>query len=291
MTNKVLIAGEGGQLSHELFRHVPENTQFKICSRRELDISDNGAVAAVISAFAPDVVINAAAYTAVDKAESESELAYAVNAKGSENLANKCKISNIRLIHVSTDFVFDGTKNLPYLETDKPSPLSVYGASKLAGENAVLNASQNNIVVRTAWVYSSHGNNFVKTMLRLMCEKDELSVVADQIGTPTWAKGLAFWIWSVSGNSDAKGLYHWTDAGVASWYDFAVAIQELAYEKGLLDKMIPLYPITTEEYPTPAKRPVYSVLNKIRAEQATNLKTIHWRKQLSDMLDEIVLST
>lgn len=282
---KVLVTGKGGQLAWELEHSVPANVEIVLLGRAELDIADAAAVTQAIRQHQPNVVINAAAYTAVDKAESDAANAYAVNELGAKNLAEACQTEQCRLLHVSTDFVFDGSKTTPYQTDDAVNPLGVYGASKLAGDKAIMAILPAAVIVRTAWVYSAHGNNFVKTMLRLMAEKPQLGIVYDQVGTPTWAAGLASWLWAVVNKPDVQGLYHWTDAGVASWYDFAVAIQELGIEKGLLNQAIPLRPIPASAYPTPAKRPAFSVIDKTSAEQAADCQTIHWRTQLSKMMD------
>lgn len=285
---KVLLLGRSGQLAWELQKIVPDSVQLKVIGSQELDISQAEQVRSAIKNFSPECVINAAAYTAVDKAESERDRAYAVNETGAANIAKSCAEVHARLLHVSTDFVFGGNKNTPLAPNDIPSPTGVYAASKLAGEKAVLQYLPHaSVIVRTAWVYSVQGNNFVKTMLRLMAEKPALGIVCDQIGTPTWAHSLAQWLWSVHDKTAVTGVFHWTDAGVASWYDFAVAIQELALEKGLLKAEIPLNPIPSSAYPTPAKRPFYSVLDKTSAIAASGLSYIHWRKQLSIMLDEL----
>ena len=292
---KVLITGKGGQLAWELERTQPENVDVLSLGIDELDISNAAQVNQQLIAFSPDIVINAAAYTAVDKAETDQTTAYAVNDTGSANLANICKEIDAQLIHVSTDFVFDGTKNTPYQTKDQPNPINVYGASKLAGDEKIAQVLGGNAtIIRTAWVYSVNGNNFVKTMLRLMSEKEQLGIVYDQVGTPTWAKGLAEMIWCLieqkginQSTSDETTLLHWTDAGVASWYDFAVAIQDLAVEKGMLEKKIPVRPIPASNYPTPARRPGFSVIDKFSAEKASGKETIHWRTQLSAMMDEL----
>lgn len=299
---KVLITGKNGQLGSELQNSCPADIEVEFFDSQSLDITDIAKVNEVLIAFSPDVVINTAAYTAVDKAESDQAAAYAVNETGAANLANVCKAINAKLIHISTDFVFDGTKTTPYIASDTTNPLGVYGASKLAGEQAVnrILGSQATIV-RTAWVYSQFGNNFVKTMLRLMAEKTELGIVGDQVGTPTWAAGLANMLWAlivntssfnssqvVTNNEQNKAtILHWTDAGVASWYDFAVAIQELAIDKGLLTKAIPIKSIPAASYPTPATRPAFSVIDKSEAELASGVTTIHWRKQLNTMLEQL----
>lgn len=296
---KVLITGKGGQLAWELENSVPKSIEILSCSSQKLDITNQQQVDDTIEKFRPDIVINAAAYTAVDKAETDIEKAYAVNDLGSEYLALSCKKVSAKLIHVSTDFVFDGTKTTPYQTNDSVKPINVYGASKLAGDIKINNILGNQAtIIRTAWVYSVNGNNFVKTMLRLMAQKDQLGIVYDQVGTPTWAKGLATMIWALVSQNAAKNqststhsekslTLHWTDDGVCSWYDFAVAIQELAIEKGMLDKAIPVRPIPASDYPTPAKRPSFSVIDKSTAEQASGVETTHWRQQLSAMMDEL----
>lgn len=308
---KVLVTGKGGQLAWELEQTLPSHIEVISLGIEELDITNQNAVYQACSKYKPNIVINAAAYTAVDKAESDQTTAYAVNEQGSENIALACKEIGASLIHVSTDFVFDGSNTTPYQPQDTPCPINVYGDSKLQGDIKVSQILGNQAtIIRTAWVYSAHGNNFVKTMLRLMDEKEQLGIVYDQVGTPTWAKGLAMMIWElveklkVKRNDTAKcsdelstlseanfpllpQILHWTDAGVASWYDFAVAIQELALEKGMLNKEIPVGPISQTAYPTPAKRPSFSVIDKTTAEEACGIKTTHWRKQLSMMLDEL----
>jgi dTDP-4-dehydrorhamnose reductase len=283
----VLVTGKGGQLAWELEQTLPKGWQLTALSVDDLDITQASQVERVIGEQQPDLVINAAAYTAVDKAESDQDTAYAVNETGAKNIAQACKQVGARLLHVSTDFVFDGTHSTPYATDTKPNPVNVYGASKLAGDIAVMQTLPEAVIVRTAWVYSTNGNNFVKSMLNLMSSKPQLGIVYDQVGTPTWAKGLALWLWAVAAKKDVSGVYHWTDAGVASWYDFAIAIQELAIEKGMLNEAIPVNAIPASQYPTPAKRPSFSVIDKVSAEQASGVKTVHWRKQLSMMLDEL----
>lgn len=286
---KVLITGKGGQLAWELEKLAPETYEVISVGRVELDITNEKLVNIFITENKPDLVINAAAYTAVDKAEEDVETAYAVNELGVKYVAQACKKIGARILHISTDFVFDGESTSPYQTDAKPNPINVYGASKLAGDialNEIL--PETSVILRTAWVYSVNGNNFVKSMLRLMQEKQQLGIIYDQVGTPTWAKGLAKWLWLIADKPEVNGTYHWTDAGVASWYDFAVAIQELGLEKGLLDKSIPVLPIPTSAYPTPAKRPAFSIIDKSSAEAVSGLNTAHWRKQLSAMIDELV---
>lgn len=285
---RALVVGKNGQLAWELVQTVPTGWQVTACDKEQMDIRSPEKIADCFKEFKPTVVINCAAYTAVDKAETDSMTAYAVNEAGARRLAIACRDHNARLLHVSTDFVFDGKNSTPYVPGDKANPVSVYGASKYAGEQLVAEILPDaSVIVRTSWVYSVNGNNFVKTILRLAKEKPQVGVVADQIGSPTWAKGLAQWLWRVAAIPEVNGIFHWSDAGVASWYDFAVAIQELAVQKGMLEKSVPINPIPTEAYPVPACRPKYSVLDKRSAEEVTGIKTVHWRQQLSSMLDEL----
>jgi len=286
---KVLITGKGGQLASELEKLAPEKFEVISVSRNELDITNELSVSDFIAKNKPDLVINAAAYTAVDQAETDCETAYAVNELGVMYLAQACKKIDARILHISTDFVFDGTSTSPYQTDSMHNPLNVYGASKLAGDVLLRQIlPEASVIVRTAWLYSVNGNNFVKSMLRLMQEKEKIGIIYDQIGTPTWAEGLAKWLWVVASKAEVTGTYHWTDAGIASWYDFAVAIQELGLEKGLLSQGIPVLPIPGSEYPTAAKRPNFSVIDKASAEAVSGLNTVHWRKQLSLMMDGLI---
>ncbi len=284
--NRVLIVGAHGQLGFELQRCTPPNLDVVTVGRPEIDITDSNSIEHIVQQYQPDVMINAAAYTAVDKAESDEPQAWLVNHKGAENLAASAASSDIRLIHVSTDFVFAGQSCRPRQPNDAAAPRSVYGKSKLAGERAVLQQAKNALVVRTSWLYSSHGQNFVKTMLRLMGERDSLGIVVDQVGAPTWANLLAETLWGLVA-TDATGIYHCSNNGVASWYDFAVAIQEEAVSIGLLRKMIAVTPIKTEAYPLPAERPAYSVLDVSATEQLLGRQFPHWRESLRAMLLEL----
>jgi dTDP-4-dehydrorhamnose reductase len=284
---KVLIAGSNGQLGFELARSAPLDAELVSLGRDGLDITDRDQVLATVARHQPDAIINAAAYTAVDKAESEPDVAMAVNRDGAAHLAAAAAELDAALVQVSTDFIFDGSSSTPYATDATPAPLGVYGATKLAGELAVRELlGEQALILRTAWVYSSHGNNFVKTILRLASEKPQLGIVADQVGSPTWAGGLAQAIWQAL-DRGVTGIHHWTDAGVASWYDFAVAIQEEAMHAGLLEREIPILPIRTEDYPTPAKRPPFSLLDKHATWTALALPPEHWRIALRRMLSEI----
>ena len=283
----VLLTGAGGQLGQELQGCTPDAVRLHAMDSRSLDVTDETSVKNAINAIAPDVVINAAAYTAVDKAEEERDTAFAVNAGAPRIIAEACRGTACRIIHISTDFVFDGMKSSPYLPGDAVSPLSVYGASKLQGEQHLLeHAQSNSLIIRTSWLYSSLGNNFVKTMLRLMSEREQLGVIADQVGTPTHAKGLAEAIWGFIGKGTPAGLYHWSDAGVASWYDFAVAIMEEGIAAGRLLKPLTIRPIQTTDYPTPAQRPKYSVLDKTATWSELDIAPLHWRVALRQMLHQ-----
>ena len=285
---KVVIIGKNGQLGWELQRIIPAGIDAVALSSEELDITNCRKVDEAIRSLSPQVIINAAAYTAVDKAEEERDKAFAVNGQGAANLAGAAKESGARFVHVSTDFVFNGEKSSPYLASDHTNPTSVYGKSKLVGEQKIIevNGMKNCAIVRTAWVYSAHGNNFVKTMLRLMSERDSLGIVADQIGTPTWAKGLATAVWKMA-LTDLDGIFNWTDAGVASWYDFAVAIYEEAQALEILTEKCIIKPITAADYPLPAKRPPFSVLDKSETCLRLGLGGQHWRESLREMLKEL----
>jgi dTDP-4-dehydrorhamnose reductase len=268
---RALIAGAGGQLGRALQACAPAGVSVIAPPEADFDITNPATVARVIADSRADIVFNAAAYTAVDKAETDAALAQAINADAVALLA----VHAPRLVHVSTDFVFDGTASRPYAPDAAPNPVSAYGATKRAGEIA---AGPDALIVRTAWVYAAVGSNFVHTMLRLMRERPEVRVVADQIGTPTHVAGLARALWALSA-AGARGNHHWTDAGAASWYDFAVAIQEEALALGLLDRAVPVIPIRTEDYPTPAQRPAYSVLDKTSSWAITG-PAAHWRTEL-----------
>jgi dTDP-4-dehydrorhamnose reductase len=284
---KVLITGSGGQVGRALTTHAPSDAEIMACSHTDLDIGDSAAVLAAVGRHAPDVIINAAAHTAVDRAESEQELAARINTEGARNLALAARERGVRLLHISTDFVFDGTQSTPYRPDAPTNPLSVYGRTKRAGEEAVLALlPERSVVLRTAWVYAAQGHNFVHTMLRLLAEKGAVRVVADQVGTPTAAGSIAQVLWKIAAASGLTGIHHFTDAGVASWYDFAVAIAEEAGRIGLLSGNLSVTPITTAEYSTPARRPHYSVLDRSSLAEL-GIAPVHWRTRLRGVLGEI----
>lgn len=280
---RALIVGGNGQLGRALAVTGPAGVEIIAHDSDTLDVTDRDAVEALLSEIKPDILFNAAAYTAVDKAESEEAAAHAVNATAVGLLADAARRMGARFVHVSTDFVFDGAVGVPYPPDAPANPLNVYGRTKLAGETL---AGDDALIVRTAWVYAPTGSNFVRTMLRLMNERPEVRVVADQIGTPTYAPGLAMALWKLA-MAGVTGVHHYTDAGVASWYDFAVAIQEEAVALGLLDVAVPVIPIATADYPTPARRPAYAVLDKTSMFAALGQPTPHWRTNLRIMLNEI----
>lgn len=280
----ILVTGSNGQLGNELqlLAKNSSDLQFVFTDVADLDITNPEAVAAIFEKQQFDFCINCAAYTAVDKAESEQELAHLLNAEAVDILGKSCDKQGTKLIQISTDFVFDGTNHVPYLEDHNTSPLSVYGSTKQQGETATL--AHNGIVIRTSWLYSSFGNNFVKTMKRLGTERDSLSVIFDQIGTPTYAADLAHALVAICNQeqrTDISGIFHYSNEGCASWYDFAKAVFHIA---GINCK---LSPITTEQYPTPAARPHYSVLNKSKIKTTFNIEIPYWIDSLKDCMEKM----
>ena len=284
---KVLITGANGQLGYELQQTVLSGYECIAAGRDVLDITDAYVVKEFVGELQPDVIINSAAYTAVDKAEEETELAIAINTFGAANLANAARANKCKLVQISTDFVFDGKACSPYSVDAKTNPDGYYGKTKRDGDNKILDIlGDDALIIRTSWLYSSHGNNFVKTMLRFMAEREELGIISDQIGTPTWANSLANAVWRAI-ELDTTGIHHWSDAGVASWYDFAYAIMEEGVALGLLEKPIKINAITTADYPTPASRPCYSVMDKTTTWKALDMQSQHWRVALRTMLLEL----
>ena len=282
----ILVFGSSGQVAQSLRDTQPADLNPVYVERATCDLGEPEQVADLLAREKPQVIINAAADTQVDKAEEEPDLAHRINGDAVGAMARYAAEQGAQLIHVSTDFVFDGRKSAPYQPGDPTGPLGEYGDSKLAGEQAALrSAPESTMIIRTAWVYSEHGGNFVKTMLRLMAERDELGVVNDQRGAPTYARGLAEVIWQIITDSLFQpGIYHWTDQAEISWHEFALAIQEEGGRAGLLDRSIPVNPIPTEAYPTPAARPAYSVLDTSKLANLLGIEPVPWRDNLRLML-------
>lgn len=289
MSNKqqtILVTGANGQLGNELQLLAQDfsDYQFLFVAKEELNIADAAALETYFSEHPIKFCINCAAYTAVDKAESVPEQAFLINATAVATLASVCQKNDTQLIHISTDYVFDGTANQPYKETDQTNPVSVYGKSKLQGEELAIQNAPSTIIIRTAWLYSSFKNNFVKTMLRLMKEKDSINVVSDQFGCPTYAADLAAAIMQIiTSNQSNKnpGIYHYSNAGITNWYQFAVAIQEFSNSSRIVN------PISTSQYPTAAKRPAYSVLDTTKIKETFAVAIPNWRESLKKCLKKI----
>ena len=273
----ILVTGANGQLGHEMQRvALQSNNNYLFTDVEELDITDYNAVISFMSKEKINVVVNCAAYTNVDKAEDDEVTAFRINAKAVENLANACKCNNATLIHVSTDYVFNGDANIPYKEDVNTNPTGAYGRTKLAGEECIINVDCNYIILRTAWLYSKWGNNFVKTMMRLTAEKESLNVIFDQVGTPTFAGDLADAISHIIENNliDKKGIYHFSNEGVCSWFDFATVIADFAGNKCYIK------PIHSDEFPSKVKRPHFSVLDKSKFTTTFNYIIPYWMVSL-----------
>ena len=283
---KVLITGANGQLGYELQRHYPAHIDLIATDYDTLDITNFSHINRVFALYQPDVVINAAAYTGVDQAENDKQIAWMLNATAPGLLAQVCQQQGCRLIQISTDFVFDGEQSTPYLPDARCAPLGEYGKSKYAGEQAVQEYLPSALIIRTSWLYSAHGGNFVKNILRLISEREQLNVVYDQISSPTWAHTLAYCIWVLL-EKKVQGIYHCADNGIASWYDFAITIQQIALSLNLLEKAIPIKPIRSSAYPTPAQRPAYSVMDKTSTEAYLDSSLPHWKSSLHNMLAEL----
>lgn len=281
---KILVTGSNGQLGSELRDILENDSRYEtyFLDRKQLPLDHTVIIHDILGMYQPDVIIHAAAYTAVDKAESEPELADAVNHFASEEIAQYCRLHGVRLIAISTDYVFDGNSEVALTEEAPVYPINTYGLTKLQGEQAILKWHAESIVIRTSWVYSAYGNNFVKTMIRLMSERDEISVINDQVGSPTYAKDLAQAIVDIIDGDDwVGGIYHYSNEGEISWYDFAIAIREL---QGLDCK---INPIPTTQYPTPAKRPKYSLLDKSKIKRTFKVEVPNWKDSLERMLKEL----
>jgi dTDP-4-dehydrorhamnose reductase len=279
---RVLITGANGQLGGALQRLAPRWAEINAIDVDDCDLTDFGMLTARLVVEAPDVIINAAAYTAVDKAEADEALARAINSEAVATMVDAMAGTGGKVVHVSTDFVFDGRTSTAYAPSAARNPLSAYGRTKAEGEDHL---RSEDLLVRTAWVYEAGGANFVRTMIRLMKEREELGIVADQVGAPTWATSLARTLWGLI-ERQACGTFHHSDAGVASWYDFAVAIAEEAHELGLLTRIPTIRPITTADYPTPASRPAFSLLDCRATRAELGDEAVHWRTNLRLMLKE-----
>ncbi len=285
---KILLIGAKGQVGQELLKTLPKVGEVTAISREELDLTQPEAIIELIETIKPNFIINAAAYTAVDKAEIEPELAQQINTNAPSIIAEAAESLKAIFLHISTDYVFDGTKNTPYLESDLTNPLGVYGRSKRDGERAIQGRGGRYIILRTAWVYGAYGKgNFVKTMLRLGKEREQIKVVSDQIGSPTWAYDIAQRITEILTHPEKvpTGVYHFTNSGVISWYDFAMNIFEEARRLNIPLKVKEVIPITTAEYPTPAKRPAYSVLSNQGLINCLGTYPPYWRASLKEMLE------
>jgi dTDP-4-dehydrorhamnose reductase len=283
---KIVVTGSKGQLGSEIKFLSPQHEfGFIFIDLEELDLTKLDEIPTYLSTQNPDFIINCAAYTAVDRAEDEFVLADIINAKAPAKIAQYCAESGCRLIHISTDYVFDGNFKKPIEESDKPNPRSVYGKTKLAGENAILILLSNAYIIRTSWVYSEFGNNFVKTMLRLGNEKADISVVSDQVGTPTWARDLAETILKIihqiEVGKDHPGIYHFSNGGTISWYNFGYEIMNLA------NLNCKVHPISTSDYPTRAERPQYSVLSKSKIKSQLEINIPHWKESLKSCLNNM----
>jgi dTDP-4-dehydrorhamnose reductase len=279
---RVLITGANGQLGTALQRTVPAWADVNAIDVEDVDLTDSAMLTARLVVEAPDLIINAAAYTAVDRAESEEALARAINCEAVATMVAAMASTGGKVIHVSTDYVFDGTSPVAYRPEDVRNPQSVYGRTKAEGEDCL---RPEDLLVRTAWVYAAGLPNFVRTMIRLMNEREELAVVADQVGSPTWATGLARTIWRLA-EKGATGTFHHSDDGAISWHDFACAIAEEAHALGLVRRIPVIKPITTADYPTPAKRPAFSLLDCSATRAFLGDRAVPWRENLRLMLEE-----
>lgn len=280
----IIVSGKNGQLGNELKDAAVLFPQFDFhfFDRVELDIASTDAVNAVFEKYKPAYFINTAAYTLVDKAETEQEQAYLINAAATGDIANACKAYNTKLIHISTDYVFNGNGSEPYNETDATDPVNYYGYTKWMGEQLALNNNLVTIVIRTSWVYSVYGNNFVKTMLRLMKDRSDFNVVSDQFGTPTYAKDLAEAIMQIiSQDNFQPGIYHFSNEGAINWYEFATAIKDIKQLN------CTVHPIPSSQYPTPAKRPAYSVMSKEKIKSTFNIRLKPWQQSLAECLEKL----
>jgi dTDP-4-dehydrorhamnose reductase len=292
MKTQILVTGAGGQVGNEInvIKYQIADADWYFHDRETLDLCDATAVEAFFAATPIDIVFNCAAYTAVDKAESDTLMAHAINTESVATLARCCAKTNTLLLHISTDYVY-GSQNRPYIETDQTDPIGVYAETKLAGDIAALSLNAATIVFRTSWVYSTFGNNFVKTMIKLGAERPVLNVIFDQVGTPTYAADLASAMVAIAKQwladrfpvgDERYGIYHFSNEGVTSWYDFALTIQQICGNE------CKVLPIETSQYPTPARRPHYSVLNKKKIKDTFGIEIRHWREALMHCMDQLI---
>ena len=291
--NNILITGAKGQLGRTLEHYWGDsdlaiNNELNLYDIDKLDLTAAGSVEKALNSIKPRTILNTAAYTSVDDAETDLDAAFAINATAVETLASWAANNDCFMVHISTDFVFDGAKSLPYLPSDNPCPLNVYGSSKLAGEAALqLRLPDKHTIIRTSWLYSEYGKNFVETMLRLMKQKDELGVVADQVGSPTSTHSLVALLLTTLGQEIKPGIYHWTDGASISWYEFAQAIQQEAIDQGLLRRKIAIKPLTTEEYSATAVRPQFSVMDRSKTLSDVGMEPTDWQQELRLVIKQI----
>jgi dTDP-4-dehydrorhamnose reductase len=276
---RALIIGADGQLARELVSTASAGVELRSVGRAECDITDSEIVDKVFKSFRPDIVINTAAYTAVDAAEENKKIAFEVNARGAENVAKAAELLGARLIHISSDYVFDGNRSTPYPPEAQTNPINVYGASKVEGEKLALAAAPSAAIIRAGWLYSTTGMNFLVTVLTALRSSRSLSVVTDQEGCPTSAREFAVVLWKISG-AGLRGIYHWSNSGSGSWYDFAREIEWVGQKLGLLGEEPEIRPVTTAEYPRPAKRPPYSVLDSTKLAEALEVSPSSWQQAL-----------
>lgn len=281
---KVLVTGKNGQLGSELQELTAQYPEHHFCflDREEMDLSNPAQITQVLDREKPEIIINAAAYTAVDKAETEAALCDAINHKAIETIGNWAFKNEAKVIHISTDYVFDGKSEIPLKETDPTNPINVYGLTKLKGEKALIESKASYAIIRTAWVYSTYGANFVKTMIRLMSERDEIGVVSDQVGSPTYARDIAETIMKmIETEKFVPGIFHYSNEGKISWFDFAVAIKNRKGFNTIVN------PISSSAFPTPAKRPNFSLLDKTKIKQTYNIKVPNWTESLEIMINKL----
>ena len=294
MMEKILLTGAKGQLGQTFLLHFTRSDLTKKYTlipsdRNDMDLTDNESIFSFLSLYKPSVIMNCGAYTAVDKAETECELAKKINDEAVGYISDWTSKNDCRLIHISTDFVFDGKKGAPYVPADTASPTGVYGQTKLAGEERILNSlTERAVIIRTSWLYSEFRQNFVKTMIRLMAEKPDLAVVNDQVGSPTSAHSLARVLIKTLEHQSFSGILHWCDGASISWFDFALEIQKLTSRHGLLKREVILKPLMTEDYPSLAKRPSYSVLDRSCALDHLELPATDWRVELEKVIERIL---